>query len=65
MIIKLFASPNNTTMEDAQKFFKYDTLYVWVLVASAVLYSLLAYVIFIKGRLKQRENQLHFALLSR
>ncbi len=48
MIIKLFASPNNTTMEDAQKFFKYDTLYVWVLVASAVLYSLLAYVIFIK-----------------
>ncbi len=48
MIIKLFASPNNTTMEDAQKFFKYDTLYVWVLVVAAVLYSLLAYMVFRK-----------------
>lgn len=48
MIIKLFSSPNNTTMEDAQKFFKYDTLYIWVLVVAAVLFSLVAYVIFMK-----------------
>ncbi len=48
MIIRLFASPKNTTMEDAQKFFKYDTSYVWVLIAAAILYSLLAYVIFMK-----------------
>lgn len=48
MIMKFFSSPNNTTMEDAQKFFKYDTSYVWVLVVAAILFSLLAYVIFMK-----------------
>ena len=48
MIIKFFSSPNNTTMQEAQKFFRYDTSYVGVLLIAAVLYSLAAYVIFMK-----------------
>lgn len=48
MIIKLFASPNNTTQVAAQKFFKYDSSYIWVLIVAAILYSLAAYIIFVK-----------------
>ncbi|MDE6362928.1 MAG: hypothetical protein K2O40_05950 [Lachnospiraceae bacterium] len=48
MMIKFFSSPNNTTMAQAQKFFKYDTSYVGVLIVAAVLYSLAAYFIFMK-----------------
>ena len=48
MIIKFFSSPTNTTMAEAQKFFTYDTSYVGVLLIAAVLYSLVAYLIFMK-----------------
>lgn len=48
MIIKFFSSPTNTTMAEAQKFFTYDTSYVGVLLIAAVLYSLAAYLIFMK-----------------
>lgn len=48
MMIRFFSSPNNTTMAEAQKFFKYDTSYVGVLLVASVLYSLAAYFIFMK-----------------
>ncbi|MDE7479141.1 MAG: hypothetical protein K2M91_14580, partial [Lachnospiraceae bacterium] len=48
MILKLFSSPNNTTMQEAQKLFKYDTSYIWVLIVAAVVYSLAAYFIYLK-----------------
>lgn len=48
MLLKLFSRPNNTTMEEVQKFYKYDTDYVWILAAAAAVYSLAAYVFYLK-----------------
>lgn len=48
MLLKLFARPDNTTLETAKRFYKYDTSYVWVLIAAAAVYSLAAYFIYIK-----------------
>lgn len=48
MLLKLFVRPYNTTMEAAQAFYRYDTSYVWVLAAAAVVYSLAAYFVSLK-----------------
>lgn len=48
MLIRLFITPYNTTMEAAQKFYKYDAGYVWILAAAAIVYSLAAYFIYLK-----------------
>lgn len=44
MLIRLFLSPNNTTMEAAKKLYKYDTSYVWVLMLAAAVYTMAAYI---------------------
>ncbi len=48
MILKLFSSPNNTTMEEAEKLYKYDVSYVWFFIMAVVVYSLAAYFIYRK-----------------
>lgn len=48
MMTKLFSSPNNTTMEAAQKVCQNDISYLWVLAAAAIIYSLSAYIIYMK-----------------
>ncbi|MDE5699592.1 MAG: hypothetical protein K2I96_19650 [Lachnospiraceae bacterium] len=48
MLLRLFSRPDSTTMEEAKKFFKYDTSFVWVLVVAAIVYSLAAYFIYRK-----------------
>lgn len=48
MITKFFSRPVIMTMSDANKLFKYNTSYIGVLIVAAVLYSLAAYIIFMK-----------------
>lgn len=48
MLLRLFSRPDNLTMEAAKKFYKYDTSYVWVMIAAAVIYSLAAYILYRK-----------------
>lgn len=48
MLLRLFARPNNTTMAAAQKFYKYDTSYVWVMAVAAAVYSMAAYFAYLK-----------------
>ncbi|MDE6056007.1 MAG: hypothetical protein K2G55_20145, partial [Lachnospiraceae bacterium] len=48
MILRLFSRPNNTTMEEAEKLYKYDVSYVWILIMAVVVYSLAAYFIYRK-----------------
>lgn len=48
MILKLFSRPVSVTMEEAEKIFKYDASYVWVLLGAAAVYSLAAYIICIR-----------------
>lgn len=60
MLLRLFARPDNLTMEAAQKFYKYDTSYVWVLVAAAVVYSLAAYILYRKRASEAAGNSIVF-----
>ncbi len=48
MLLRLFARPYSVTQESAQTFFKYDSAYMWVLIAAAAVYSLAAYVLYLK-----------------
>jgi len=48
MIIKLFANTKDITAGNIKEIFKYNADYIWVLVLAAVLYSLLAYVVYRK-----------------
>lgn len=46
MILRLFSRPDNRTMEAAEKLYKYDASYVWVLITAAVVYSLAACLLY-------------------
>ena len=48
MILKLFSYSGRATAEAADKLFKYDDSYVWVLIAAAIVYTLAAYIIYLK-----------------
>lgn len=48
MICKLFTNPQEITPETAGELFQYDTTYLWVLIAAAIVYSLAAYIIYLR-----------------
>ncbi|MDE7324084.1 MAG: hypothetical protein K2N73_15500 [Lachnospiraceae bacterium] len=48
MIIKLFSYPGRASAEVAEELFKYDDSYVGVLIAAAIVYTLAAYIVYLK-----------------
>ncbi len=64
MLLKLFDRPYNTTMEAAQQFYTYDFSYMGIMFAAAAVYSLTAYVLYLKRASEAAGRSIAFCALE-
>lgn len=64
MIYKLFTNPKGITPETANEVFQYDDSYLWVLIAAAILYSLAAYITYLKRESEAAGRTIAFGVIE-